>query len=113
MAGGRRGIATRRSPAAWLERGEADGHGIETILEDSAADAVAEALMMGLRLDEGVNVAALADRFGDLSGQIDKAARDRLVQDGLLMTKAGYLRVTPPGRLLLNRILAELLAAGD
>ena len=113
MEGGRRGIATRRSPAAWLERVEAEGHGIETMLEDSAADAVAEALMMGLRLAEGVNVTALADRFGDLSGLIDMAARDRLVQDGLLMTEAGYLRVTPPGRLVLNRILAELLAAGD
>ena len=113
MEAGRRGIATRRSPAAWLERVEADGHGIETMLEDSAADAVAEALMMGLRLAEGVNVAALSDRFGDLSGHIDMAARDRLVQNGLLMTEAGYLRVTPPGRLVLNRILAELLAAGD
>ena len=56
--GGRCGLATRRSPASWLEQVETSGHGIETISEEDAGDAVAEALMMGLRLSEGVNLAA-------------------------------------------------------
>ncbi len=109
MHGGRRGLATRRSPASWLEQVETEGHGIETILEDGTGDAVAEALMMGLRLAEGVDLAALSDRFDDLTLHIDMAAHDRLIANGLLAAEAGTLRVTRQGRLVLNRILAELL----
>ena len=107
--GGRRGLATRRSPASWLEQVETSGHGIETISEEDAGDAVAEALMMGLRLSEGVNLAALSHRFGDLGGHIDMAARDQLIASDLLVAEAGSLRVTRQGRLVLNRILTELL----
>ena len=109
-AGGRRGIATRRSPAAWLDQVETAGHGIETVVEDAAGDAVAEALMMGLRLGEGVDLDGLSRRFGDLSRYIDMTAHDRLVRDGLVERAAGRLRVTAPGRLVLNRILGMLLA---
>ena len=112
MHGGRRGLATRRSPASWLEQVETEGHGIETILEDGTGDAVAEALMMGLRLAEGVDMAALSDRFDDLTLHIDMAAHDRLIANGLLAAEAGTLRVTRQGRLVLNRILAELLITG-
>ena len=113
MDHGRRGLATRRSPASWLEQVETTGHGIETLIEETAGDAVAEALMMGLRLAEGVDVAALSRRFPDLPRHIDMTARDSLIADGLLATEDAYLRVTPPGRLVLNRILAELLVIGD
>ena len=60
MDHGRRGLATRRSPASWLEQAETTGHGIEILIEETAGDAVAEALMMGLRLAEGADVAALS-----------------------------------------------------
>ena len=113
MPEGRRGLATRRSPTAWLERVEADGHGIETVGEDGQEDAVTEALMMGLRLVEGVDMAALSDRFDQLPRLVDLDARDRMIHDGLLAEKAGYLRVTPAGRLVLNQILAALLFTGS
>lgn len=113
IPGGRRGLATRRSPAAWLDRVETEGHGIETITEEGAGEAVAEALMMGLRLAEGVDMAALSHRFADLPLHIDMAARDSLIADGVLAMDAARLRVTPRGRLVLNRILADLLVIGD
>ena len=40
-------------------------------------------------------------------------ARDSLIADGLLATEDAYLRAAPPGRLVLNRIPAELLVIGD
>ena len=112
MDGGRRGIATRRSPASWLEQVETEGHGIEAMFEEDTGDAVAEALMMGLRLAEGVDMTALSRRFDDLPRHIDMTARDRLITDGVLATEGACLRVTPQGRLVLNRILAELLVIG-
>ena len=108
----RRGLATRRSPIGWLEAVEADGHAIETSVDDGPEDAVAERLMMGLRLASGLDLGSLASRFGDLSGLIDMSARDELVAAGLLADDPKHLRATEAGRLLLNRILAALLPAG-
>ncbi|MEC7237231.1 MAG: radical SAM family heme chaperone HemW [Pseudomonadota bacterium] len=108
----RRGLATRRSPIGWLEAVEANGHAIETSIDDGPEDAVAERLMMGLRLASGLDLGSLTSRFGDLSGLIDKSARDELVAAGLLADDPKHLRTTEAGRLLLNRILAELLPAG-
>ena len=113
MDGGRRELATRRSPASWLEQVETEGHGIETILEEQAGDAVTEALMMGLRLAAGVDMTALSRRFDDLPRHIDMAAHDKLITNGVLATEKGYLRTTPQSRLVLNRILADLLAIHD
>jgi oxygen-independent coproporphyrinogen-3 oxidase len=63
---------------------------------------------MGLRLAEGIDPEALAQRFGQ--ALIDAAATARLQQLGLVERSPGRLRVTPPGRLLLDRILAEIAA---
>jgi len=110
QADGRRGLATRRSPASWLVQVETGGHGIETVVEDGTGDAVAEALMMGLRLARGIDLAALSKRFGAMPDHLDIAALDSLVADGFLEIDGDHLRVTPEGRLVLNRILAMLLA---
>ena len=107
--GGRRGLATRRSPAGWLESVEANGHAIETIVDDGLEDAVAERLMMGLRLASGVDLADLEARFGNVTKLIDTDARDKLVAAGLLEADPGRLRVSEEGRLLLNQVLAALL----
>lgn len=108
-AKGRRGIATRRSPIGWLEAVETAGHAIETVIDDGMEDAVAERLMMGLRLAKGIEIADLASRFGDLAGLIDMEAQAELVASGLLADDPDHLRVTEDGRLLLNQILAALL----
>ena len=110
VGGGRLGLATRRSPAGWLDSVDANGHGIETVTEDDAGDAVAEMLMMGLRLDEGVSLSAVAARHGDAGAFIDPDALAGLVAAGMLAQDGDRVRVTPPGRLLLDRILSELLA---
>ena len=108
-AKGRRGIATRRSPIGWLEAVETAGHAIETVIDDGMEDAVAERLMMGLRLAKGIEIADLASRFGDLAGLIDMEAQAELVASGLLADDPDHLRATEDGRLLLNQILAALL----
>ena len=110
VGGGRLGLATRRSPAGWLDSVEADGHGIETVSQEGGGDAVAEMLMMGLRLDEGVSLTELASRHGDVWRFLDRDALAGFEARGMLVRQGERLRVTPPGRLLLNRILSDLLA---
>jgi oxygen-independent coproporphyrinogen-3 oxidase len=106
---GRLGLATRRSPAAWLESVEDAGHAIDIVTEDGPADSIAESLMMGLRLAEGVSIPALEARYASRAAHLDETALDRLVESGLVKIGGAQLRVTPAGRLLLDGILADLL----
>ena len=106
----RTGITTRRSPAGWLDAVDADGHGVETLIDDKPGDAVAERLMMGLRLSDGINIQTLESTYGERSTLIDMAAYDQLVAAGLLTADPDRLCVTKDGRLLLNQVISALLA---
>jgi len=98
-----------RKPENFLSGLARNGHGIgeEAVLEPrEAAD---EALVMGLRLAEGVDVQAIADRFGVQA--VDEAAVARLMASGHLEEDGNRLRVTRDGRLLLDSVLGEIAAA--
>ncbi|MGH6707264.1 MAG: radical SAM family heme chaperone HemW, partial [Sphingomicrobium sp.] len=73
------------------------------------AEAAHEALVMGLRLAEGISPGELADRLG-VEQLVNDEAVDRLAGHGLLEWQADRLRTTPEGRLLLDSILAEIAA---
>jgi oxygen-independent coproporphyrinogen-3 oxidase len=68
----------------------------------------AEHLMMGLRVTDGIDL----DRHARLVGRpLDPEAIAALANSGLLHVKQGRLRTTAQGRMLLNRIIPELLGA--
>jgi len=107
-AHGRRGsLATQRhkKPENFLSALARNGHGIaeETVLGER--DRAMETLLMGLRLAEGVDL----DRPG-LRALIDWRAASRIEAQGLLASDQERLRVTPAGILLLDSILAEIVA---
>jgi coproporphyrinogen III oxidase-like Fe-S oxidoreductase len=62
---------------------------------------------MGLRLAEGIDAGAIADRFG-LDSIVNWAAVDGLVGSGHLTREDSRIAVTPAGRLVLDRLLAEV-----
>jgi oxygen-independent coproporphyrinogen-3 oxidase len=64
---------------------------------------------MGLRLSEGINADAIAQRFG-LEDIVDWGRVDRLVASGHLTRTDGRIAPTAHGRLVLNHILAEISA---
>jgi oxygen-independent coproporphyrinogen-3 oxidase len=64
---------------------------------------------MGLRLAEGIEPQALAQRLG-VERIVDEAAVDHLAAHGLLERNGHRLRTTDAGRLLLDSILAEIAA---
>ncbi len=111
-AHGRRGgmrTVRHRKPENFLSAVARNGHGLveeEALTRDEAAH---EALVMGLRLAEGIEPAVLAQRL-DVERIVDDAAVDRLVGHGLLERDGVTLRTSPAGRLLLDSILAEIAA---
>ncbi|MEH3157994.1 MAG: radical SAM family heme chaperone HemW [Sphingomonas taxi] len=104
--GRRQGLATqrRRKPENWLAAVDRNGHGIE--VEDPLAphDRASEALVMGLRLAEGVALPRVAALAGG-TAPIDWPAVTRLETQGLIAHEGDRLRVTEAGALLLDAIL--------
>ncbi|HEX8447875.1 MAG TPA: radical SAM family heme chaperone HemW [Sphingomonas sp.] len=108
--GRRLGQATvrHRKPENWLKRVAAGGHGIQVAEPLSPRARATEALLMGLRLDEGVDLARLAAKTG-VDALIDLRAAARLEELGFVEQAGTRVRVTPAGMLLLNAILADLV----
>lgn len=113
--GRRGGFATvrHRKPENFLKAVTAQHHGLAEIRELASREQAAEALLMGLRLAEGLVPAALARRFGLAeSDLIDPAKRAFYIAQGLLSERADSLIVTDAGMPLLDGLLAELVPAG-
>jgi putative oxygen-independent coproporphyrinogen III oxidase len=104
--GRRGGFATIRhkKPENWLSAVGRNGHGLQSEDMLSAYDQGAEMLMMGLRLTEGVSRNRLPP------GLLDQAAVDRLTTHGLLQSTPDRMVTTPQGLLVLNSLLAEIVA---
>ncbi|MDH3229130.1 MAG: radical SAM family heme chaperone HemW [Alphaproteobacteria bacterium] len=101
----------QRAPERWLEHVEACGAGTVEAVPVDSGQRVAEILMMGLRLAEGVS----NDRFRALAGRSLEDALDArrlgdLTGEGLLTCDRAGLRATASGRQRLNALLAHLLA---
>jgi oxygen-independent coproporphyrinogen-3 oxidase len=107
---GRVGTSTRRQPEAWLEAVERHGHGELEREQLSRADLVIEALLTGLRLEEGVPVARLEALDPAWRRVIDERALGTLVEAGWLAGDPSRLRLTDRGRLFLDAVLRDLLS---
>jgi oxygen-independent coproporphyrinogen-3 oxidase len=94
-----------RAPEIWrgmvTERGE--GTADSGILTDE--DRVVELVMMGLRLTEGLSLA----KFSGLEAVLDSEGLTKMIEDGFLEKRDAFLRATPKGRLLLNRVIEAIL----
>jgi oxygen-independent coproporphyrinogen-3 oxidase len=100
----------RKKPENWLDAVTRNGHGIESEEPLDAATRAEEALLMGLRLDEGVDLASIAAGTGlAIDVIIDARAIDRLAGHELLVRNGNHLRVCEPGMLLLDGILPEIV----
>lgn len=113
--GRRGGMATlrHRKPENWIEAVTRNGHGLKSEEPLSPADRATEALLMGLRLTEGVDLDHIA-AFSTVPAArlIDPPAVERLERLGLVRSTGRRLAVTPRGMLLLDAILPEIVAVG-
>jgi oxygen-independent coproporphyrinogen-3 oxidase len=98
-----------RKPENFLSALARNGHGISEEAPLSSLEAADEALVMGLRLREGVDPQAIAERFG-LADIVDWDRVDRLVGSAHLERSGARIRLTAAGRLVLDHILGEIVA---
>lgn len=112
--GRRGGFATvrHRKPENYLAAVTRTGNGIVEERKLGNREQAAEALLMGLRLREGIDPAAIARRFGlDRAALIDSRKSALYVAQGLLRETPDRLIVTDAGMPLLDALLGELVPA--
>ncbi|MBW8708824.1 MAG: coproporphyrinogen III oxidase, partial [Alphaproteobacteria bacterium] len=106
LGGRRTATAAIKLPERWRDTVAKKGHGFAEQVAISNQDGAREHLLMNLRLAEGLDLAAYETRWRT---RPDAARIAALVQQGFLQQDRDVLTATPPGRLLLNRVIEELL----
>jgi coproporphyrinogen III oxidase-like Fe-S oxidoreductase len=104
--------ATRRhrAPEPWAERVERNGDGLTADGPVEAEDRAREALLMGLRLTEGIEVARFEGRTGrTLAQSVDADVLSRCISEGYLMVTHDRLTATREGRIRLDSLLSALV----
>ena len=110
--GRRRDIATvrHRKPENFLSAVKAQDHGIGEARRLDRGEQASEALLMGLRLAEGLDLAALAHRFDGTPSALVDEAKMALYRDlGLVWMDQERIGVTPQGMPLLDALLGEVV----
>lgn len=110
--GRRQGSATERhrKPENWLTAVETTGDGINVARLLSASEQASEAIMMGLRLVEGIDLEKLSQRFGLAADRMIDFERFALLRNlGLVWQQGSRIGVTPAGMPLLDALLGELV----
>jgi oxygen-independent coproporphyrinogen-3 oxidase len=101
-------MVRHRKPENFLTAMRRNGHGIVEEQTLSAREAADEALVMGLRLSEGIDAAALERRF-DVP-LVNWVAVERYLDAGLLERSGDRIRTSSRGRLILDSLLAAIAA---
>lgn len=110
--GRRTGVATqrRRKPENWIDAVARNGHGVEQEVPLAPQERAIEAMLMGLRLAEGIDldrISALGER--PIDELADRQAIDRLIAQGLLARDTSRLAATDTGMPVLNAILGQIV----
>lgn len=102
---------TERHPETWLNAVGVNSHGMIVQTELSLEDQAEEMLLMGLRLDEGFDLA----RLEALGGPVPDHERLQAMLDLAMIERLGNARIraTAKGRPVLNAVIAELAQWGD
>lgn len=112
--GRRGGVATtrHRKPENWLDAIDRSAHGINDTRDLGRREQASEAMLMGLRLGEGVDLDALAGRFGLTTAELCVSGKAAFYEtQGLVWRQGDRLGVTDQGMALLDGLLAELVPA--
>ncbi|MDW8314199.1 MAG: radical SAM family heme chaperone HemW [Rhodovarius sp.] len=111
LIGGRMLAARRhRAPEEWAARVERDGHGLVEEIALTPLERGREAMLMGLRLAEGVDPARIEARAGlAFARLVDPVMLSACLEEGYLAWVDGRLVATAEGRLRLDALLPVLL----
>lgn len=99
---------------AWLKGLEAGTPDLVDVQDLTPELLYADALIFGLRMNQGVNLKVLSERFPEASGEILEPLWKKLDEEGLLIREEdAQIHLTGEGRLVADRIAVEILEAFD
>jgi putative oxygen-independent coproporphyrinogen III oxidase len=104
--------ATRRhrAPEIWADRVERTGDGLTWDEPVPTEDRAQEALLMGLRLTEGIDLARFAGRAGQtVAASVDGGVLAQCIAGGYLVETPERLLATREGRIRLDSLLSALV----
>jgi putative oxygen-independent coproporphyrinogen III oxidase len=104
--------ATRRhrAPEVWADRVERTGDGLTSDEPVPAEERAREALLMGLRLAEGIDRTRFAERTGrTIEDSVDRDVLARCIAEGYIVETPDRLMATPEGRIRLDSLLSALV----
>ena len=108
--GALRATRRHRAPEPWAERVERDGHGLTADDAIPVEERAREALLMGLRLTEGIDVTRFAARTGRTIAQsVDPGILRQCIQEGYIQQTHDRLIATREGHIRLDALLAALV----
>ena len=103
-----------KTPESWLRSVEEKGHGLEEKIPLEAKEVFTEWFLMGVRLDEGLNLSSCQQLTGKSWKEwISDASLTVLEGEGFLTLQGEILKLSPSGRLLSNKISQVLLGEID
>jgi oxygen-independent coproporphyrinogen-3 oxidase len=111
--GARQATATERNPERWAALVESRGHGLTETTALSPAEQADEALLMGLRLAEGIDL----DRLAALTGlaphpaALAELVRSRLIERPPDRSTGSRVRASAEGRIVLDQVVLRLSSA--
>ena len=97
----------------WIKGIEAGTPVLEQVKDLSAADLLCDALVFGLRLNAGVNPAALAARFATPLPARVTHLFEALVEEGLMEAEGSQVRLTGEGRMRADAVGVSILERFD
>jgi oxygen-independent coproporphyrinogen-3 oxidase len=103
--GARFALEAQRRPEEYIAAVRKHGTGWISETALTPHEQADELLIMGLRVDAGVDIARLEKLRG---APLKSETRAMLIEEGFLEDDAARLRLTPRGRLLANQVAAEL-----
>jgi putative oxygen-independent coproporphyrinogen III oxidase len=108
MGGVRQATSTERNPERWAALVEERGHGLAETMVLNPAEEADEALLMGMRIAEGLDL----DRLAALTGFApSEAALADLAGLGLIERRGHRVNATAAGRIMLDQVVLRLSSA--
>ena len=102
-----------KKPENFIAAVDRNGHGLKVETDLPPHERATEAMLMGLRLTEGIDLARIEVRSGlARDAFVDADAVARLAGQGLMRQDGDRLGVTDDGILLLDSILSEVVRTG-
>ena len=72
-------------------------------------DKMKEVVLFGLRMNRGINIKQIKERFGCFLGEEQQKKIDQFIESGFFVEDKGILKTSAKGRLVLDELCAQLV----